>query len=67
MERHHKDYLNTFNEFMNTVKKDMKAKFREINNIQEEKEKNENILLITADRDFFRQEAIRLNNICIGT
>ena len=52
---------------MNTVKKDMKAKFREINNIQEEKEKNENILLITADRDFFRQEAIRLNNICIGT
>lgn len=59
--KHHSDYLKTFNQFMETVKKDIKEKIEKMNEIEKIKEKNSNILLVIAERDVFKQEAIRLN------
>ena len=49
---------------MDTVRKDLKEKIQRMEKIEKEKRKNENILLIITERDFFRQEAIRLNQLC---
>ena len=62
--KHHSDYLSTFNQFMETVKNDIKEKIEKINLVEKEKEKNNNVQLVIADRDMFRQEAIRLNLLC---
>jgi hypothetical protein len=62
--KHHNDYITTFNEFMDTVRKDLKQKIEQMERVEKEKRKNENIHLIIAERDFFRQEAIRLNQLC---
>lgn len=62
--KHHSDYLSTFNVFMETVKKDIKEKIEKMNIVEKEKEKNNNIQLVIAERDMFRQEAIRLNLLC---
>jgi hypothetical protein len=51
---------------MNTVRKDIKEKIERMEKLEREKRKNENIHLITAERDFFRQEAMRLNQLCKG-
>jgi hypothetical protein len=51
---------------MDTVRKDLKEKIEKMEKVEKEKRKNENIHLIIAERDFFRQEAIRLNQICKG-
>lgn len=49
---------------MDTVRKDLKEKIQKMEKIEKEKRKNENILLIITERDFFRAEAIRLNQLC---
>lgn len=49
---------------MDTVRKDLKEKIERMEKIEKDKRKNENILLIITERDFFRQEAIRLNQVC---
>jgi hypothetical protein len=49
---------------MDTVRKDLKEKIERMERIEKDKRKNENILLIITERDFFRQEAIRLNQLC---
>jgi hypothetical protein len=59
--RHHSDYISTFNQFMETVKFDIKDKIHKMDTIQEEKERDENILKIVTERNLFREEAIRLN------
>jgi hypothetical protein len=64
--KHHHDYLKVFNEFMDTVRKDIKEKIERMEQVEKEKRKNENIHLVMAERDFFRQEAIRLNQLCKG-
>jgi ribosomal protein L1 len=51
---------------MNTVRKDIKEKIERMEKLEREKRKNENIHLIIAERDFFRQEAMRLNQLCKG-
>ena len=51
---------------MDTVRKDIKEKIERMEQIEKEKRKNENIHLVMAERDFFRQEAIRLNQLCKG-
>ena len=38
--RHHRDYIVTFNEFIDTVKKDLREKIDELENIDKEKKKN---------------------------
>lgn len=59
--RHHSDYISTFNQFMETVKFDIKEKIQKMDKVQEERAKDENILKIVAERNLFREEAIRLN------
>lgn len=49
---------------MDTVRKDLKEKIDRMERIEKDKRKNENILLVITERDFFRQEAIRLNQLC---
>jgi hypothetical protein len=48
---------------MDTVRRDIKEKIQKMEKIEKDKRKNENILLIITERDFFRQEAIRLNQL----
>lgn len=59
--KHHNEYICTFNNFMESVKCDIKEKIQRMDKIQEEKEKDENILRVIAERNLFREEAIRLN------
>ena len=49
---------------MDTVRKDLNEKIQRMEKIEKDKRKNENILLVITERDFFRQEAIRLNQLC---
>jgi len=62
--KHHKDYISTFNEFMDSVRKDLKEKIEHMERIEREKRKSESLPLVMTERDFFRQEAIRLNQLC---
>lgn len=64
LSRHHKDYVSTFNEFMDTVKKDLREKMNELEKTDKDKNKGDDILLLKAEKDFFRHEAIRLNELC---
>ena len=53
----------TFNEFMNTIKNDIREKIETMDKVEKEKRENENIANFIAERDYFRQESIRLNEI----
>jgi len=64
LDKHHNDYLVSFNEFMDRVKRDIKSKIEEMERVEKERRKNENIKIIMAEREFFRSEAIRLNKLC---
>ena len=64
LEKQHKEYINTFISFMDTVRKELTAKLEEIEKLAETKKKASDIRMIKCERDFFRAEAIRLNSIC---
>lgn len=64
LDKHHKDYISTFSTFMDTVRKDLKLKLEQMEKIEEEKRKINDIKLIKCERDYFRLESIRLNNLC---
>ncbi len=49
---------------MDTVNKDLREKIDKVEKIDKEKKKNDDIELLKRERDFFREEAIRLNEIC---
>ena len=49
---------------MMAVKKDLRDKIDSLEQIDNEKQKIEDEDNIQSERDFFREEAIRLNNIC---
>jgi hypothetical protein len=49
---------------MDTIRKDLKVKIEAIEKVEKQKRKNNDIKIITAERNFFRQEAIRLNELC---
>lgn len=49
---------------MDTVRKDLRQKIETMEKIEKEKRKNNDIKIVTSERDFFRQEAIRLNQLC---
>ena len=59
-----RDYVSTFTTFMDTVRKDLKLKLEQMEKIEEEKRKINYIRLIKCERDYFRQESIRMNNLC---
>lgn len=59
-----RDYVSTFTTFMDTVRKDLKLKLEQMEKIEEEKRKINDIRLIKCERDYFRLESIRMNNLC---
>ena len=64
IEKQHKEYINTFISFMDSVRKELTEKLEEMEKLAEIKKKANDIRLIKTERDFFRAEAIRLNGIC---
>ena len=64
LEKQHKEYINTFISFMETVRKELTTKLEEIEKLTEMKKKANDIRIIKSERDFFKSEAIRLNSIC---
>ena len=64
IEKQHKEYINTFISFMDSVRKELTEKLEEMEKLAEIKKKANDIRLIKTERDFFRAEAIRLNSIC---
>lgn len=54
-----------FKEFLETsIRKEFKQKIEEIEKAEKEKRRMNDIRVIKSERDFFRQEAIRLNELC---
>lgn len=49
---------------MDTVKNDLREKINELEKLDKEKKKSEDVVLLKTERDFFKQEAHRLNDIC---
>ena len=64
LEKQHKEYINTFISFMDSVRKELTMKLEEMEKLTEMKKKANDIRMIKCERDFFRTEAVRLNNIC---
>ena len=64
LEKQHKEYINTFISFMDSVRKELTMKLEEMEKLAEIKKKANDIRMIKCERDFFRTEAVRLNNIC---
>ena len=64
LEKQHKEYINTFISFMDTVRNELTTKLEEIEKLTEMKKKATDIRTIKCERDFFKSEAIRLNSIC---
>ena len=64
LDKQHNEYLNTFSMFMDSIRKELTAKLEKMEKMAEEKKKNNDVKLLKCERDFFRLEAIRLNNIC---
>jgi len=63
--KHHKDYVATFNEFMMAMTKDLREKIESLEEIDNEKQKSEDVENLKTERNFFRKEAIRLNTLCM--
>ena len=64
LEKQHKEYINTFISFMDSVRKELLTKLEEMEKLTETKKKANDIRIIKCERDFFRAEAVRLNSIC---
>ena len=64
LDRQKDDYLNAFSQFMDSIKKKLTIQLEEMEKAFEEKRKTNDIRVIHCERDFFKSEAIRLNNLC---
>ena len=64
LEKQHREYINTFVSFMDSVRKELTSKLEEMEKLTEMKKKANDIRMIKCERDFFRKEAVRLNGIC---
>jgi len=49
---------------MDTVKNDLKEKVEIMEKMDQDKKKNDDLDILKTERDFFRQEAVRLNELC---
>ena len=63
LDRQKDDYLDAFSQFMDSIKKNLTVQLEEIEKAFEEKRKTNDIRIIRCERDFFKSEAIRLNNL----
>ena len=62
--KHHKDYISSFTNFMNIVRKDLQMKLEQMEKMEEERRKINNINIIKCERDYFRMESIRMHKLC---
>lgn len=67
VQKQQNEYVGAMKEFMNEVREDMNNKIKELEEAKSNQEKNNNIKNIKAERDFFRSEAMRLNDLCKGS
>ena len=63
VDKNHKDFISTFANFMDSVRKDLKLKLEQMEKIEEEKRKINDIRSIKCERDYFRLEAIKLSRM----
>ena len=63
VDKNHKDFISTFANFMDSVRKDLKLKLEQMEKIEEEKRKINDIRSIKCEMDYFRLEAIRLSRL----
>ena len=63
VDKNHKDFISTFANFMDSVRKDLKLKLEQMEKIEEEKRKINDVKLVKCERDYFRLEAIRLSRM----
>ena len=63
VDKNHRDFISTFANFMDSVRKDLKLKLEQMEKIEEEKRKINDIRSITCERNYFRLEAIRLSRM----
>ena len=63
VDKNHKDFISTFANFMDSVRKDLKLKLEQMEKIEEEKRKINDIRSIKCERDYFRLEAIKFSRM----
>lgn len=56
--------MTTFESFMEEIRDELLEKINKLKQQERDKRKNENLHLMTCERDFYKQEAVRLNMIC---
>lgn len=60
----HWKYMTSFESFMEEIRDELLEKVNKLKQQERDKRKNENLHLMTCERDFYKQEAVRLNMIC---
>ena len=63
LDKHHKDYCATFKEFMQATLSDIKEMKEKLQQTENEKINNNNQFIIIAEREYFRQECIKIKII----
>lgn len=63
LDRQKDDYLIAFSQYMDSIRKNLMTQLEEMEKAFEEKRKTNDIRVIRCERDFFKSEAIRLNNL----
>ena len=63
VDKNHKDFISTFANFMDSVRKDLKLKLEQMEKIEEEKRKINDVKSVKCERDYFRLEAIKLSRM----
>lgn len=63
LNKHHTDYIMTFSAFMETVRRDLRKKIEQMEQIEEQKKKVNDVNVLRCERDFFRSYSIKLSTI----
>ena len=64
LDKQYDEYVKTFEQFMDSVRKELRAKIEQMEEEEKKRQKLNDIRIIKCERDFFRLEAIRLNGLC---
>ena len=63
LDRQKEDYLQAFSQFMDSIRSSLKSKLEEMEKKFEKYQKNYDIRIANCEREFFQNEAMRLNNM----
>ena len=64
LDKQYDEYVKTFEQFMDSVRKELREKIEAMEQEEKKRQKMNDIRIIKCERDFFRLEAIRLNGLC---